>query len=184
MLESKGLKKISAGTTAPSERTEPWGTFVINKLNQTQKLFRSSRFATDSRGHNVLVDSAETGTLELMSTQMLQTVIDSNDAEANDNLRKIAEGESGLVAHDIDKNRFEVISDEELQGILDGSEKKLGVKSSSSLVDEGLVETVDGDDALDLVSTQMLRIALNMKDDEQTPVDALEIKGFDPYNKG
>jgi len=110
-------------------------------------------------------------------------VIDSNDVEANDNLRKIAEGESGLVARDIDKNRFEVISDEELQNILDDSNKKPGVKSSSSLVDEVLVASVDGDDELDLVSTQMLRIALNMKDDEQTPSEGLVSEGFDPYNK-
>jgi len=157
---------------------------MSNELNETQKLFRSSRFATDSRGHNALVDTAETGTMELMSTHMLQMVIDSNDAEANDNLRKIAEGKSGLVARDIDKNRFEVISDEELENILDGSDKNPGVISSSSLVDEDLVETVDGDDALDLVSTQMLRIALNLNDDEQTPAEGLANEEFDPYNKG
>jgi len=157
---------------------------MSNKLNQTQKLFRSSRFATDSRGHNVLVDIAETGTMELMSSHMLQMVIDSNDAEANDNLREIADGGSGLVARDIDNNRFEVISDEDLQNMLNGSDNNPGVISSSSLVDEDLVASVDGDDALDLVSTQMLRIALNLNDDEQTPAEGLANEEFDPSNKG
>ncbi|MBW2714091.1 MAG: hypothetical protein JRC77_10120, partial [Deltaproteobacteria bacterium] len=59
-----------------------------------------------------------------------------------------------------------------------------GVISNSSLVDESLVETVDGQDALDLVSTQMLRIALNLNDDEQTPAEGLANEEFHPYDKG
>ena len=138
-----------------------------NKLNQTQRLFRSSRLATDDRNRGVLVDTAETGTMELMSTHMLQMVIDSNDTEANDNLRKIAEGESGLVARDVDNDRFAIISDEDLQNILDGSDTGPGANVRARFVDEVLVETVDGDDELDLVSTQMLRIALNLNDDQE-----------------
>ena len=137
-----------------------------NKLNQTQELFRSSRLATDDRNRGVLVDTAETGTMELMSTHMLQMVIDSNDTEANDNLREIAEGESGLVARDIDKDRFAIIGDEELQNILDGSDTGPAANVRASFVDEVLVETVDGDDEPDLVSTRMLRIALNLNDDQ------------------
>ncbi len=136
-----------------------------NRLNQTQRLFRSSRLATDDRNSGVLVDTAETGTMELMSTHMLQMVIDSNDTEANDNLRKIAEGESGLVARDVDKDRFAIIGDEELQNILDSGDTGPGAKVRATFVDEELVETVDGDDELDLVSTRMLRIALNLNDD-------------------
>jgi len=139
---------------------------MSNKLNETQKLFRSSRFVKDDGDHKVLVDTAETGTRQLMSAQMLQMVMDSGDVEANDNLRKIAEGESGLIARDIDKNTFEVICDQDLQNILDGSDKNPGVKRYSSLVDEDLVEAVDGADALDIVSTQMLRIAFKMEDDD------------------
>jgi len=139
---------------------------MSNKLNETQKLFRSSRFVKDDGDHKVLVDTAETGTRQLMSAQMLQMVMDSGDVEANDNLRKIAEGESGLIARDIDKNTFEVICDQDLQNILDGSDKNPGVKRNSSLVDEDLVEAVDGADALDIVSTQMLRIAFKMEDDD------------------
>jgi hypothetical protein len=97
---------------------------------------------------------------------MLQMVIDSNDTEANDNLRKIAEGESGLVARDVDKNTFAIIGDEELQNILEGRDAGPGAKVRARFVDEVLVETVDGDDELDLVSTQMLRIALNLNDDQ------------------
>jgi len=136
-----------------------------NKLNQTQRLFRSSRLATDDRNRGVLVDTAETGTMELMSTHMLQKVIDSNNTEANDNLREIAEGESGLVARDVDQDRFAIIGDEELQNILDGGDTGPGANVRASFVDEVLVETVDGDDEPDLVSTRMLRIALNLNDD-------------------
>jgi len=153
-----------------------------DKLNQTQRLFRSSKFATDDSGRGALVDTAETGTMELMSTQMLQMIIDTNDAKANDNLRKIAEGESGLVARDVDKDRFEIISDDELQNILNGSDS--GVKTSGSLVDEVSVETLDNEGELDLVNTQMLRIALNLTDDEGALVEAPADEEFDPYNKG
>jgi hypothetical protein len=162
MLESKKLQ--SAQRLRPN-RSRPWEVFMSNKLNQTQKLFRTSGLATGDRGHNALVDRAETGTFELMSTQMMQTIMGSNDVEANENLREIAAGESGLVARDVEKNRFEIISDQELQKILDSSDNSLPVKSTSSLVDEELVEAIDGEDALDIVSTQMLRIAFDLNDD-------------------
>ncbi len=146
-----------------------------DKLNQTQRILRSSKVATDDRGRTVWVDTVETASLELMSTQMLKKVIDSNDAEAKDRLRKIAEGENGLVARDIDKGRFEVINDEELQQILDGTDGEPGVEEGGSAADEG---------ELELVSTQMLRIALNVQDDEEAPGEEPAGGGFDPYNNG
>ena len=152
-----------------------------DKLSQTQKILRSSRFTTDDRGRTALTETVETLNLELMSTQMLQKVIEKNDTDTNASLRKIAEGESGLVARDIDKGKFEVISDKELENILNGSDAK--TKSISSFVDEDVVETVDGEGDLDLVSTQMLRIALNLNDDEDASSEIPLEKGFDPYNR-
>ncbi len=155
-----------------------------DKLTQTQRILRSPKFTTDDQGHTVLVDTVDKPNLELMSTQMLQTVIDGNDADAKADLRELADGENGLIARDMDKGRFEVINDEELQRILDGSDPDSVKKGLAGSVEEESVEIVDDGDDLDLVSTQMLRIALNLNDDEETPAESFVDESFDPYNKG
>jgi len=153
---------------------------MSDKLNQTQKILRSSRVTMDERGRTVWVDPVETANLELMSTQMLKKVIDSNDAKAKKDLRRIAKGESGLVARDMNSGKFEVINDEELQRILDGTDGESDVEGSQ-FVEEATASTFDNSGELELVSTQMLCIALNLKDDE-TPAEESADEGFDPYN--
>jgi hypothetical protein len=153
-----------------------------DKLTQSARIRRSSKFTTDDSGRTVLVDEMETTNLELMSTQMLRQILDTSDLETNDDLRQIAEGESGLLARDIDKGNFEIISDGELEHILKASDAELGATNISSLDDDEMVEPVTDDDELDLVDTQMLRIALNLKDAEEPAADEPLEKRFDPYN--
>ena len=61
-----------------------------DKLSQSQRIRRSSRFNTDDDGRTTLVESEETANLELVSTQMLMKVIVDGDAEEAKKLRKIA----------------------------------------------------------------------------------------------
>lgn len=156
---------------------------MSDKLKETMRILRSSKVTTDDRGRTVWVDPVETADLELVSTQMLKQIIDADDPEATGNLLEVASGEEGLIAHDAEKNRFEVISDEELQKILDGTDSEETKKTTTDVIYQPLVEAADDGEELELVSTQMLRRILHTEDDEEETKQELDIGGgFDPYN--
>lgn len=155
---------------------------MSDKLKQTMKILRSSKVRTDSRGRTVWVDPVETAKLELVSTQMLKKIIASGDDDTNSRLRQIAENENGLLARDVDKNRFEVISDTELQRILDGTDEETETADRADA--ESAEEASGEEEALELVSTQMLRVILEPGDGETSepdPEDAADA-GFNPYD--
>jgi|GEM_PF-2008542 len=161
-----------------------WEVVMNDKLNQTMRIRRSPKVKTDDRGRTVWVDSVETAELELVSTQMLKHIIESGDVGTQNNLREVAEGKDGLLARDTDKGRFEAISDEELQHILDGTDMKPEEKAAAGLVEESVAETVIGEEELELVSTQMLRLILSPEDEDQSAAEASADSGFDPYDHG
>ena len=151
-----------------------------DKLDQTMKILRSPKVKTDDRGRTVWVDPVETARLELVSTQMLQQIIDAGDAKDTATLREMAAGGDGLVARDMDDGRFEVISDEELQHILDGTDKDYEANREAAVVKELPADTATAEENLELVSTQMLRVILGTELDEADEPPATQ--GFDPYD--
>jgi len=150
-----------------------------DKLDQTQRILRSSKVSTDDRGRTVWTDPVETARFELMSTQMLKQVIDAGDAGDTAKLQEMASGEEGLIARDMTDGRFEVISDEELQHILDGTEEEFAAKRAKD-AQELAEETAEAEDDLELVSTQMLRVILGTEPDEQEEI--AKESGFNPYD--
>jgi len=112
---------------------------------------------------------------------MLKQIIATEDSDTNSRLRKVAAGENGLLARDIDKDRFEIISNEELQQILDGTDTEADVAPTASLVEESTVGAVTDEGELELVSTQMLRTILGAEDENQVAADEAAESGFDPY---
>ncbi len=155
---------------------------MTDKLDQTMKILRSSKVMTDDRGRTVWVDPVETARLELVSTQMLKQIIDAGDANDTTTLNELATGGDGLVARDIDDGRFAIISDEELQHILDGTEKDYEAKRAAAVADELPDDAAAADEGLELVSTQMLRVILGteLDDADETPAE----QGFNPYDHG
>lgn len=151
-----------------------------DKLDQTMKILRSSKVRTDERGRTVWNDPVETAKLELMSTQMLKKIIDDGDAKDNETLREVATGGDGLLARDIDNGRFEVISDEELQHILDGTDKEYEANRAAAVADETPDLATEADQDLELVSTQMLRVILGTELDEEK--EEIKEAGFNPYD--
>ena len=156
---------------------------MTDELKQTVKITRRPKVTTDDRGRTVWVDTVVTANLELVSTQMLKQIVDADDGETKDHLRHIAEGEDGLLAHDIDKGRFEIITDEELQHILNGTDMEPDPQLAARVTSEPLAEIVNEDEALELVSTQMLRKII-LPDDENKSAGDSSQSGFDPYNHG
>jgi len=155
---------------------------VNDKLNKTQRILRSSKVKTDERGRTVWVDDIATTRLELMSTQMLRQVIETENSDTNDHLREVASGKDGLLARDVDKGRFEIISDEELQHILDGTDVKSDDENADKIVNEPMVEAVSDEDELELVSTQMLRVMISPEDENPLAAEESDGGGFNPYD--
>ena len=137
-----------------------------DKLNHTQRILRSAKVKTDDHGRTVWSDSVDTANLELMSTQELQKIIATENADTAGQLRKLTDGEDGLLARNIDNGNFEIVSDVELQ----------------SMLDDPSAEPESGEDALSLVSTQMLRIVLDPEDEEPAADDKPAESGFNPYD--
>jgi len=150
-------------------------------LKKTTRIVQRPKVRTDERGHAVWDDTIKTANLELVSTQMLQQLIESDDGSTTTQLKEVSQGKDGVLAHDADAGRFEIISDEELQHILDGTDAEYRAKRAS-LVDEPLVEKVSEEQELELVSTQMLRQILSPEDFSELDEDGSPAGGFDPYN--
>ena len=154
---------------------------MSDDLKKTTRIVRNPKVRTDDRGRTVWDDTIKTANLELVSTQMLQQLIDSDDHETKSGLEEVSKREDGVLAHDPEQNRFEIISDEELQHILDGTDAEYKARKIA-VVDEPLVETVDEEEELELVSTQMLRQILSPEDFSELDEDGSSPSGFDPYN--
>ena len=148
-----------------------------DELKRTMRIVRPSKVKTDERGRTVWDGTVETVNLELVSTRMLKQLIEADDSGTQDQLREAAQGADGVLAHDADKGRFEIISDEELQHILDGTDVERTENPTAAAIDEPTAEAVSDEPELDLVNTQLLRTILNPEESEQTAES-----GFDPYD--
>ncbi|MGB5257005.1 MAG: hypothetical protein WBN07_16505 [Woeseiaceae bacterium] len=154
---------------------------MSDDLKKTTRIVTRPKVTTDDRGRTVWDDTIKTANLELVSTQMLQQLIDSDDHATTATLKEVSQGKDGVLAHDPEQNRFEIISDEELQHILDGTEAEYNARKAAA-IDEPLVETVAKEQELELVSTQMLRQILSPEEFSELDEDGASASGFDPYN--
>jgi hypothetical protein len=154
---------------------------MSDDLKKTARIVTRPKVTTDDRGRTVWDDTIKTANLELVSTQMLQQLIDSDDHATTATLKEVSQGKDGVLAHDPEQNRFEIISDEELQHILDGTEAEYNARKAAA-IDEPLVETVAKEQELELVSTQMLRQILSPEEFSELDEDGASASGFDPYN--
>lgn len=150
-------------------------------LKKTARIVRKPKVKTDDRGRTVWDDTIKTANLELVSTQMLQQLIDADDEATTSHLKEVSKGQDGVLAHDAEENRFEIISDEELQHILDGTDAQYNA-GKAAVVEEATVETSAEEEELELVSTQMLRQILSPDDFSELGEDETPSSGFDPYN--
>lgn len=150
-------------------------------LKKTARIVSKPKVKTDDRGRTVWDDTIKTANLELVSTQMLQQLIDADDEATTSHLKEVSMGQDGVLAHDAEENRFEIISDEELQHILDGTDAHYNA-GKAAFVEEAAVEASAEEEELELVSTQMLRQILSPDDFSELGEDETASSGFDPYN--
>ena len=154
---------------------------MSDDLKKTQRITPKPKVRTDGRGRTVWDDTIKTANLELVSTQMLKQIIDDGDAATSSHLEEVSKGDDGVLAHDAERGRFEIISDEELEHILKGTDAEYNAKKTV-LSEEPSVEIVQEDEELELVSTQMLRQILSPDDFSELDEDGSAQSGFDPYD--
>lgn len=156
----------------------------------TVRIRRPAKVTTDDRGRTVWADTVETAELELVSTAELQKILASTDDDTRSAIQSILrEEEEGVLARDPTTGLFEIISDADLQAILENSNDLPKTRRAADVTLEP-ANNRDGDDQeLSLVSTQVLRKIL-AKDwpEAASPVKDKLPKdkggGFDPYNSG
>lgn len=145
---------------------------------------RRSKIRTDGRGRAVWAEPIGNVEFELVSTLALKKILSSNDEKSRQSIAKAArQHDNGILAKDPASGQFDIISDDELQAIIDANPNLPPVSQPSEITlvplygnDEQAVEE------LSLVSTQALRKLLGQEDDESESVEDPG-GGFDPYNK-
>ena len=91
-----------------------------------------------------------------------------------------------MLAHDPERDRFEIIDDADLKEILASEPKGMDAIKAAEANLEPLASQADiEDEELSLVSTQALRRMLDPDADATSAEDeAADDAGFDPYNSG
>ncbi len=160
---------------------------MSEELKQTVHLIRRGKVTTDDRGRTVWEGPVEEAEFELISTQMMERLINSGDEERRRRLEKVANEGDGVLARNTANNEFEVIADDDLEKALASADAESGPARADHSAET--VATSTGDtDQLSLVSTQMLRVMLGGDEEEASGDDADAAfkpeSGFDPYNSG
>lgn len=124
-------------------------------LKKTVRILKKPRSGADGSDRNVWSGPVESGEFELVSTMMLQNILQTDDGSAKEQLKQVAEFDiegTGLLAHNAANDSYEII---------DG----------------------DGNEEFSLVTTQMLQRILKKDEVDEPGIDTLEAdSGFDPYN--
>lgn len=154
---------------------------VTDKLKRTVRIVRP-KVATDDRGRTVWVDPVQTAELELVTTGMLKLILDSDDEDKKQQIRKAAEGKDGMLAHDPERDTFEIVDDNDLQEFLQSDQASVESTKPAEVTLEPLSTLADEEVELSLVSTQMLRrVVGDTQEQGDAEEDSLDT-GFDPYD--
>ena len=159
----------------------------MSDYEPTIKIRRPPRVRTDGQGRTVWdepVDPADE--LELVSTQALRVILDSENEKARKALSDAVKGGGdGVLARHPASGSFEVIDDDELQKILDSTSDLPPISRPADVTLEPV--NPESSEELSLVSTQALRKLLGTeppKSEVGKKTKRDQGGGFDPYNSG
>ena len=162
---------------------------MSDELFKTMRLVRRGKVTTDDRGRSVWAEPVADAELELVSTQMLQQMLESGDEERKERLKAASSARDGVLARNTSTEEFEVIDDDDLKAALSVAGDNTGPGRVADVIYEPVVDDAGDDDAeeLSLVSTQMLRKMLGADEEpdaaEKAPEEGVG-QSFDPYNSG
>ena len=156
---------------------------MTDELDKTIKIQRHAKVGTDSRGRTVWTKPVEPVELELVSTMMLEQIIESGDEEHTKRIRELADTGEGVLARDTSNNEFEIVRDDELEAALQAANSE----DSGTALPEFTLERVDEPEAaeeLSLVTTQVLRRMLSAESGEDDSDNSDDTGGYNPYDHG
>ncbi|MFQ6005930.1 MAG: hypothetical protein ACE5OQ_10540 [Woeseia sp.] len=158
---------------------------MSDENTKTVRIQRPARIRTDEKGRSVWAGPVETVELELMSTVALRNVLKSQDESAKKAIERAAEsGDEGVLARDIATGLFEIVSDADLQSVLENDPNLPKQEKSTDVIYEPACESEKSIEDLTLVSTQALRRHLGKEEEEEPVITDAKETGFEPYNSG
>ncbi len=174
---------MTQSEASPRTRAQNWGV-MSDRESKKVLVKRPARITTDGRGRSVWADPVESAELELVSTQMLKTILTSRDKADREAIEKVANTSAeGVLARSPGSGKFEIIDEDELQAILDVNQDLPKLSRPADATLEPLRDYAD-DEELSLVSTQALRKVIS-DDIEECANDAdaeADPTGFNPYD--
>lgn len=161
---------------------------MSDKLAQTIRINRGEKVGIDDQGHSVWTKPVESIELELVSTEMLKKILDSDDDEKKQRIKNLAEEGDGVLAKAPGSEDFEIVSDDELAMALEASDKGPEFHRPADVVLEPVSPT-ESEEELSLVSTQVLRQMLSHDEadsvsDAGDPDKQGDSGGYNPYESG
>ncbi len=156
---------------------------MSDDLKKTMRLVRRNKCITDERGRTVWNVPIENTELELVSTQRLKQMIETEGRDAKQRIARAAREKDGILAHSASDDRFQIIDDDDLMAALDSAAEIGDRDVSLASADEPQFDDKDEDaEELSLVSTQMLRQMLGDDEDEDDDGETTPEGGFNPYD--
>ena len=158
---------------------------MSDELDKTIKIQRHAKVGTDSRGRTVWTKPVDTVELELVSTMMLEQLLEEGAEEHAGRMRELAETGNGVLARNTSNDEFEIVRDDELEAALQAANREDAGKASPEFTLERVDETDDAEE-LSLVTTQVLRRMLS--GDQDSDADDSDSSGdpggYNPYDHG
>jgi hypothetical protein len=157
---------------------------MSDEFKRTVRILRHPKVKSDDRGRTIWVDPVESAGLELVSTVMLERVLSSDDENRKQKLKDAAAGKDGVLAHDLEKDSFEIVDDADLMAMLEMTPHGMDAIKSADVIYEPLSSLADTGEELSLVSTQALRRILKLDNETDAAEDNDESvdRGFNPYD--
>lgn len=161
-----------------------------DELTSTIRLVRRPKVATNDVGGTVWIDSVESIEVELVSTMMLEVMLDADEGTTRQKLQDLDMSGDGVLAHNAKDARFEVVQGRELKAALDDSARSRSAAANASNTQYEVEQICDDLDELSLVSTQMIEVMIKkpelspqeVSEELQLLEDVKASGGFDPYN--
>lgn len=154
-----------------------------DELDKTIKIKRHAKVGTDSRGRTVWTKPVEPAELELVSTMMLEQLIESGIDDHKQRICELADADEGVLARDTRNNEFEIVRDDELEAALQAANREADGDLPAEFTRKQVIET-DTKEELSLVTTQVLRKMLGGESDagEDEPDAPDDPGGYNPYD--
>ena len=158
---------------------------MSDERKSAKPTLKPAKIRTDGQGRSVWADPVATAKFELVSTQELRVILESDDERSVRSIEDAAATtDDGVLARNAETGMFEIIDDTDLRALLDND---FGLPKHDRPADVTLepIETGDDEENLSLVSTQALRKIIGADTTEDDTPEELDTGGgFDPYNTG